>query len=138
MAKAFHVCGPGLISMIIFGMSLSTLVNRISKNKELYYDFLTGSSDIADQAFGYTARYAEYKFAPDEIHGDLKTSLSFWHQGRLFDNLPALNAEFIKCSPSDRVFAVQDAVSNQKVIADLWLDVKAVRPMSKYGQPRLS
>lgn len=108
------------------------------KNKEIYYDFLTGSSTIADQTFGYTARYAEYKYAPDEIHGDLKTSLSFWHQGRLFDNLPALNEDFIKCAPSDRVFAVQDAVSDQKVVADLWLDVKAVRPMSKYGTPRLT
>ena len=60
--------------------------------------------------FGYVPRYAEYKFMPNRIAGDFRTTLDYWHLGRIFSNLPSLNQTFIECAPDDvdRIFAVLD------------------------------
>lgn len=87
--------------------------------------------------FGYQARYSDYKYQPDRICGDLATNLSYWHMGRLFDDVPGLNREFIECDPTDRVFAVKESLSTSKVIGDFWLTIKALRPMAKYSTPKI-
>ena len=85
-----------------------------------------------DQVFGYTPRYAEYKYMNDTVHGELKTTLDFWHLGRKFATVPSLNQTFIECDPSDRIFAVTGqehiyAIINHKVLAK--------RPMPYFGTP---
>ena len=95
--------------------------------KEIYTNTTT-----PENTFGYVPRYAEYKYLNDSVHGELKTSLEFWHLGRKFDTPPALNQTFIECVPSDRIFAVQGeehiyAIINHKVLAK--------RPMPYFGTP---
>jgi hypothetical protein len=95
--------------------------------KELYTNTTT-----PDAVFGYTPRYAEYKYMNDTVHGELKTTLDFWHLGRKFATVPSLNQTFIECEPSDRIFAVQGqehiyAIINHKVLAK--------RPMPYFGTP---
>lgn len=105
--------------------------------KELFVDYF-GNGD-PEEEFGYQSRYSDYKYQPDRVSGDLRTSLSFWHMGRLFESAPALNASFIQCEPTDRVFATSDELSNsQHCVVDMWLDEKAVRPMSRYSTPKIS
>ena len=84
--------------------------------------------------FGYVPRYAEYKFENNRVAGDFKTSLNYWHMGRIFDTEPFLNEEFINCNPTNRVFAVEDP-EVQKVLAHVLNKVTAVRKMPKYGTP---
>lgn len=87
--------------------------------------------------WGYTPRYAEYKYIQNSVHGDYRTNLDFWHLGRKFASLPNLNYDFMKMQASevDRIFAVQSGDDN------LWCQVinniTARRPMPIFGTPKL-
>jgi len=89
----------------------------------------------AENTFGYTPRYAEYKYNPSRVAGDFRTTLDFWHLGRIFASEPTLSQEFIECTPDDveRVFAVQDETDN--LYCHVYNKIKAVRPMPKFGTP---
>lgn len=90
-----------------------------------------------DDVFGYTPRYAEYKYVPPSVHGDFRDSLDFWHLGRKFSSRPALNSAFIRCQNSevDRIFAVQDGSDNLWCL--VYHKIKARRPMPYFGTPRI-
>jgi hypothetical protein len=89
-----------------------------------------------EDTFGYVPRYAEYKYMPSRVAGDFRTTLDYWHLGRIFANEPALNEEFIQCTPEDtsRIFAVEDP-DVQKLYCHVLNKIKAVRPMPKFGTP---
>lgn len=71
-------------------------------NKELY-----AAHASPDATFGYQDRYDEYRRAESTLAGDFRTSaLNFWHLARDFSSSPALNASFVSCVPTERVFAV--------------------------------
>ena len=101
------------------------------KNSEIFYDVKPGN--ISNNTFGYTARYNEYRYVPDTIHGNMLTSLSYWHLARMFNTLPVLNNNFIKADPSTRIFPVQD--DSHKLIVQTYAQVQAIRPVPKYGDP---
>lgn len=101
------------------------------KNKELYY---TPAGSDNDNTFGYTPRYAEYRYVPDTVHGTMLTTLDFWHMAQKYSSKPNLNTSFIECNPTQRVFAVTDPAVN-KLIAQIYHDFKAIRPIPKFGTP---
>lgn len=98
-------------------------------NKEIYLQ--GGSAD--DGVFGYQPRYQEYRKAYSEVHGDFRSNLDFWHLGRQFSQLPVLNSDFVKCVPSNRIFAVTSATDHMWV--DIFNNIKALRPIPKFGDP---
>jgi hypothetical protein len=101
-------------------------------NAELFAD--GSSSDY--KTFGYSPRYAEYKYNPDSVHGDFKDNLQHWHLSRNFDNLPTLNKDFIQYNfdqSQQRVFPVQD--DTDKFYMQIYNDVKAIRPLPYFGDP---
>jgi hypothetical protein len=103
------------------------------KLEELYaYTNQSGST------FGYVPRYAEYKYMPSRVAGDFRTSLDYWHLGRIFDSAPTLSQEFIECTTqeTERIFAVNDP-DVQKLYCHVLNKIKAVRPMPKYGTPTI-
>lgn len=105
------------------------------KTSELFSD-ASLKENTDDKTFGYTPRYAEYKFAQDSIHGDFRNSLSFWHMARIFENAPALNPEFLTNvqDAANRVFnVVNDDVD--KIWINIHHNLKALRKMPKYGTP---
>ena len=105
-------------------------------NKELFFEFQQG--DIQnDRVWAYQSRYAEYKYEPDTIAGEFRTNLSYWHQSRLFQDLPAFNDDFVKANPSDRVFAVNTEVNPRPYLCEFFFDCQAVRPMDKYAISKL-
>lgn len=107
------------------------------KNQELYFD-ITGDSDN-NGTFGYQSPYADLKFSNNEIHGDFRNSLEYWHTGRKFDEMPALNWEFIHCDHAgqlSRIFAVEDDNFDHFYI-QCWHDLKATRLMPKFGAFKL-
>lgn len=102
------------------------------KRREIY-----AYTEGSDLTFGYIPRYAEYKFMNSRVAGDFRTTLDFWHLGRIFANAPSLNQEFIECIPDDvlRIFAVQDDTDN------LWMHVlnkvRAKRKLPFFGTPTI-
>jgi len=57
--------------------------------------------------FGYQDRYDEYRRQESQVSGEFRTVLNDWHMARDFATDPALNADFVECVPTNRVFAVQ-------------------------------
>lgn len=101
--------------------------------KEIYADATTVSED---DVFGYVPRYSDLKSAVGEVHGDMRSSLSFWTQTREFSNKPVLNREFLFGDPSLAPFAVQSLYSDP-IIVTIQFHLKASRLMPFYGVPTL-
>lgn len=70
------------------------------KNKEIY-----AAAASPDGIFGYQDRYDEYRRAESGVSGEFRTTLNYWHMGRIFGSEPALNASFVSCVPPLRTFA---------------------------------
>lgn len=93
------------------------------------YPSLNGSSEV----FGYSPRrYAEYMQNSNEIHGDFKLSLDYWHAARKFRQAPSLNPEFVAFTPEDnlnRIFASQEG---SNIVSQFFFDMVVSRPLSRY------
>lgn len=90
------------------------------------------------ETFGYVPRYAEYKYLPSRVSGEFRTSLAYWHAGRIFETEPALNNNFVTVRPEDvnRIFAVTDPAEDT-IFVHCLNKVGARRPMPKYGTPTI-
>lgn len=56
--------------------------------------------------FGYQDRYDEYRRQESMTHGEFRTDLEHWHMARIFASEPALNDDFVTCTPTKRIHAV--------------------------------
>lgn len=100
------------------------------------YDIGTPTGTPNKNVFGYVPRYAEYRFVPNRVAGDFRDSLNYWHMGRIFSTTPALNQEFIECSPGKRIFAVTDE-NTDSLYCHVLNKVTAWRPIPKFGNPMM-
>lgn len=105
-------------------------------NEELYYDY-ADATGANDEVFGYQQRYAEYKNACNKVHGDFRTTLSYWHMDRIFGSRPTLSANFIECDGTERIFAVDDSGATDKLWVQMWHNVKCRRMMPYFSNPTL-
>ena len=112
-------------------------------NKEVFFDCYDNSDreTYNNGTFGYTARYNQYRFLPDSIHGDFRETLNTWHLARLFSpsDRPELNAEFIKINPDEynRVFNVTSSDFDHFMI-NIYHSIDAFRKIPRLGTPKLS
>lgn len=102
-------------------------------------DTQTGQ-EVNGMTFGYTPRYAEYKFALDAVHGEFKNTLAFWHLGRNFGtSVPMLNGDFIQCNPRTDIFAVEqvqtEGICSHHILVELYHHLTAARPLPFFGTP---
>lgn len=116
----------------------SHLGNQDIKNKEIYAQAPTvvdsNGEIVNEKPFGFTGRYDEYRYIPSTVHGDFKSTLNFWHMGRIFSNLPTLNSQFIECNPAKRPFAV---LNQDPCLVQLVNNITAIMPVPKRGTPGL-
>lgn len=112
------------------------------KNKEIYCDYKkvgdVSAEDYNEGTFGYAPRYAEYKYNPSEVHGEFRSTLDSWHMGRIFSNRPNLNRSFLEYdnANANRVLAVGQDIA-APLYVQIYNNIVAQRPMSKYGNPKL-
>lgn len=104
-------------------------------NKEVYYDPADNTNGGDDGVFGYVPRYSEYRYQPSRVAGDFRTTLNFWHMGRIFQNRPALNTNFVLCVPRNDIFAVSG--DTQNVWAHCFHKIRVNRRLPKYGTPTM-
>lgn len=100
----------------------------VTKNEVFAY------TATAEDTFGYVPRYSEYKYMPSRVAGDFRTTLDYWHLGRIFAEEPELNEVFVQCDPTKRIFAVEDP-EGDSLYCHVLNKIKAIRPMPKYGTP---
>lgn len=98
--------------------------------KQEIYAYTANATDT----FGYVPRYAEYKYMPSRVAGDFRTTLDYWHLGRIFAEEPELNSTFVQCEPDKRIFAVDDP-EGDTLYCHVLNKIKAIRPMPKFGTP---
>ena len=106
--------------------------------RELYCD----GSDFGDRVFGYQEAWAEYRYKPNRVAGEMRSnvenSLDVWHLGDNYSSTPFLSSSWIvePSSTLNRCLAVSDSVSNQ-LWADIFVKNTSVRPMPIYSIPGL-
>lgn len=101
-------------------------------DKELFVD----ANTTEDGVFGYVPRYADYKSALPECHGDFRSSLAYWINPRRFANQPQLNEQFIFGDPQKSMFAVTSNYADS-ILLTVRHNVKASRLMPFYGVPTI-
>lgn len=86
--------------------------------------------------FGYIPRYAEYRYMNSSVTGQMRTTLNFWHMGRIFSNdtIPTLNSEFIQATVRKDAFAVSDPTDDE-IIAHFIINMSANRRLPRFGTP---
>lgn len=109
-------------------------------NMEVYFRHQVAEQANNEATFGYTPRYAEYKYEQDRVHGAFRSSLSYWHDGRIFSSPPTLSEEFIEIDVEgqglNRIFYVT-AAGNDHLLVQIFHHLKARRPMPYFGVPSL-
>lgn len=125
----------------------SHLGEQAVKSKELYFNPYSESYNNSD--FGYQSRFSDMKYRADEVHGDFRDSMSYWHLGRKFvdpnrigetdveyegSEPPVLNKDFVECHPTQRIYNVT-LEDYDKVYCDCLIKCKALRPMPVFGTP---
>ena len=113
--------------------ALAHLSEQEVLNQELYSD--GSANDTA--VFGYQERYAEYRYKPSMITGELRSdyvaSLDPWHLAQDFSTLPVLDSDFIEEDPPmERIKAVTTAPD---FIFDGFFRYRCARPMPTYSVP---
>lgn len=107
-------------------------------NKEIYAQ----GTDKDDEVFGYNEAWADYRFKPSHVTGEMRSSspqsLDVWHLGDDYDQLPSLSDAWIREDGKiiDRVLAVTSSITHQ-FFADIYVQCRSTRPMPVYSVPGL-
>lgn len=107
-------------------------------NKEIFAQ----GTDVDDEVFGYQEAWAEYRYKPNRVAGEMRSSyaqsLDVWHLADDYATLPSLSASWIQEDKAavDRCLAVTSTVSNQ-LFADLYVRNICTRPMPANSIPGL-
>ena len=120
--------------------ALAHLGEQAVLNKEIYAQgdqLPTPSTNDDAKVFGYQERFAEYRYKPSQITGEMRSnfasSLDVWHLAQDFDSLPTLGFGFLKEDPPvERVLAVTLA---PQFLLDVHFNYRCARPMPTYSVP---
>lgn len=104
--------------------------------QEIYKEEIYATNDEKEnkKVWGFTGRYNELRHNQSIVTGDMRDTFDYWHLGRKFTSAPELNAKFLTCEPSKRIFAVQDEVG---FILHIGQRIEALRPMVYMAEPGL-
>lgn len=104
------------------------------KKKEIY---LNGAGTIAanDEDWGYEYVYDDYRYMPDTVHGELRDTQKQYSMFREFDGVPALNAAFLECDPTTRIYPIIDEQQITPIVILVHNKVYASLPLPKNGNP---
>lgn len=116
------------------------------RNKEIYLqsDAVLGDTGKPenDEVFGYQERWAEYRYRPSQVTGQMRSSyaqsLDSWHLADDYSSLPRLSDEWIREDSRnvDRVIAVSQDNAHQ-FFCDIFFNEVTTRPMPLYSVPGL-
>ena len=90
-----------------------------------------------DTTFGYQRAWYDYLASYDEVHGDFRDTLQDFLVDRVFGASPTLGREFVEIDPDTINDVFADTENNDKIVGQVYFDVTAIRPIPKFGEPRL-
>lgn len=117
------------------------------KNSELYAQGSTAiDSDTGkpydDEIFGYQEAWYEYRYFPNTLSNQLRSSyaqsLDSWHFADNYASMPYLSSDWLQVDKTnvDRALAVTSQISNQW-LGDFNFNMRWTRPMPLYSVPGL-
>lgn len=88
--------------------------------------------------FGYNRAFYDYLASTDEVHAEFRSSLRDFIINRVFATAPELGKEFLRVdtSQTNNIFSVT-LESDHKIFGQIYFDIKAIRPIPLYNEPRL-
>ncbi|WP_270568772.1 major capsid protein [Coprobacter secundus] len=91
-----------------------------------------------NDTFGYQRAWYDYLASTDEVHGLFRTELKNYVMNRVFNLKPELSESFLLVDPAqlNEVFA-STLDNDDKILGQVYFDVKADRPIPMFGIPRL-
>ena len=117
---------------------LANLGEQEILNKEIYAQ----GTNVDDQVFGYQERWAEYRYKPSHVTGQMRSNatgtLDIYHYADDYAAKPILGQTWIQETyvNVDRTLAVKKSTADQ-IIADIYFDCRTARPMPVYSIPGL-
>lgn len=118
---------------------LATPILQNVGNQPIYNGELTGR--INRGVFGYTDRYADFKYKNDELSGLVRDgeSLEAFALQRCLSGYPEISDEFLQIPTDymDQVTVVKEWLSNFGYWIDSYFDYKVAMPLSSYSLPSL-
>lgn len=107
-------------------------------NKEIFAQ----GTDVDDEVFGYQEAWAEYRYKPSRVSGELRSQskmpLDAWHLADFYNSLPVLQSDWIFEDETNlnRSLSVDSSLANQ-FVADFHIRLECTRPMPLYSIPGL-
>lgn len=94
-------------------------------------------SDL-DMTFGYQRAWYDYLSSTDEVHGDFRDTLSNFILMRTFNAAPSINNDFLTVQNNQLNNIFADASTDyDKILGSIYFEVRAKRPIPRFGIPRL-
>ena len=90
-----------------------------------------------NDVFGYQRAWYDLISKTDEVHGLFRSNLRNFLINRTFDGTPELGAEFTVMDPDqiNDVFAYTE--NTDKILGQIYMDIKKKTPIPLYGVPKL-
>ena len=88
-----------------------------------------------DNVFGFIPRYSSYKFKFDQVSGQFRNELKFWHTFKRYLTSPILCHEFVNWEMAaddddiNRIFAVSDDFLDDKFAIDCFINANVDRAL---------
>lgn len=108
------------------------------------FNIANAAGTSLDNVFGFIPRYSSYKFKFDQVSGQFRHELNFWHTFKRYLTSPILCHEFVNWEMAaddddiNRIFAVSDDFLDDKFAIDCFINASVDRalpfvcvPMSK-------
>ena len=128
-----------------YSPEFANLSNMPVFNKEIFLQSdtvlnPTTGKPYNDEAFGYQEAWADYRFMPSIVTGEMRSnysqSLDIWHYADDYSSLPTLSSDWIDEPKEnmDRTLAVQN---QDQLFGDFYFGAIWTRPMPMYSIPGL-
>lgn len=119
-----------------FWPALAHIGEQAVKVKEIY----ANDSAVGDNVFGYQEAWAEYRYKPNLVTGEMRSqyaqSLDCWHFADDYDSQPQLSSSWIQEDGSN-VNRCLSVTSQNQIFGDILVTNKCTRPMPMYSIPGL-
>lgn len=87
--------------------------------------------------FGYQRPWYDYLASVDEVHGLFRTNLKDFLLHRVFDSAPVLSPQFLTIDPDSLTDVFSVSLGGNKILGQMYFDVKAKRPIPRFCTPKL-
>lgn len=102
--------------------------------QEVLFKEVQGGHTTPDGTFGWQDRYDEYRRIENTIAGEMRSTLDYWHMAREFTgDVGPVNDSFVRCSPTDRVFAGNEELIDQYYVM-MHHSIQARRNLSRVAR----